>query len=95
MTIRALQLITCGYLNSEGINKIVHGFRHFYYAKILRGFNGDLPIAMKFTRHRNVQTMMIYYGSIKNESNLLQYYNAFEGLNSYLLLLIHITRSRK
>jgi integrase len=82
MTIRALQHIVNGYLKSLGIEKVVHGFRHFYCTKIVRGFNGDLAEAIKFTRHRNVQTVMIYYDSVKMESNLPQYYKAFEGLNS-------------
>jgi len=80
VTTRAIQHIVNGYLKELEIDKVVHAFRHFYCTAIVKGFNGDLAEAIKFTRHKNVETVMIYYDDINLENKLPDYYKAFDSV---------------
>jgi len=42
LTTRALRGIVKGYLNTLGINKTTHGFRHYFTTKLIKTYKGDL-----------------------------------------------------
>jgi len=80
VTTRTLQYIVNGYLKELEIDKVVHAFRHFFVTQIVKGFEGNLPEAQKFTRHKNIQTVMQYYDDLTIENRLPDYYRAFDSL---------------
>lgn len=64
LTTRGLRLTITKLFRSLGINKNVHGLRHFYVTKLVEEYPGDLFTVMGFTRHRSLEQLQIYNDSM-------------------------------
>ena len=80
LTTRGLRKIVTTVLRKCGIDKNVHSFRHRFTTQMIRNFDGSLLDVCTYTRHRTVETLMIYYDRIKKTENLPEYYKAFAGV---------------
>ena len=80
LTTRGLRKIVTDVLRKCGIDKNVHSFRHRFTTQMIRNFDGSLLDVCTYTRHKTVDTLMIYYDRIKKTENLPEYYKAFAGV---------------
>lgn len=81
MTTRAVREIVKEALTQLGIEKTVHGFRHYFTTTLIKTYKGDLLEVAQYTRHRGLEMLQVYNDSIKKQEDLPRYYNAFKGVN--------------
>jgi len=81
MTTRAIREIVKNALNQLGIEKTVHGFRHYFATTLIKTYKGDLLEVAQYTRHKGLEMLQVYNDSIKKQEDLPRYYNAFKGVN--------------
>jgi len=74
---RSIRMIIFDVFKKLGIQKTVHGFRHYFTTKLIDAYNGNLLEVAKFTRHRNLEMLQVYYDKINFDKNLPTFYNAF------------------
>jgi len=63
-------------LKDLGIQKTVHGFRHFYVTELLKSM--DLRDVRKFSRHRSLEMIMVYDDEVSTEQKSKQVFGAME-----------------
>lgn len=81
LTTRAIRKIVTGFLRQLGIEKGVHGFRHYFATKLIKVYKGDLLEVAQYTRHKGLEMLQVYNDSIKKQSDLPRFYNAFKGVS--------------
>lgn len=81
LSTRGLRQIIQQTLQSIGIYRTVHGFRHTFTTKLIKAYDGNLTTVARFTRHRNMDTLIIYNDEITHLSNLDNYHKAFNIVN--------------
>jgi integrase len=81
LTTRGLRLIVKEILNELGIEKTVHGFRHYFTTTLIKNYKGDLLEVATYTRHKGLEMLQVYNDAIKREADLPRYYNAFSGVS--------------
>jgi integrase/recombinase XerC len=81
LTTRGLRTIVKGALEAVGIEKNVHGFRHYFTTKLIKTYKGDLLEVARYTRHSSLEMLQVYNDSIKKEADLPRFYGAFEGVS--------------
>lgn len=77
LSTRGLRQIIQQTLHSIGINRTVHGFRHTYTTKLIKAYGGDLMTVAQFTRHRNMNMLIVYNDEVNSSANLNRFYKAF------------------
>lgn len=77
LSTRGLRQIVQQALQSIGIHRTVHGFRHTFTTKLIKAYDGNLTTVARFTRHRNMDTLIVYNDEITHASNLDRYHRAF------------------
>lgn len=80
LTTRTLRGIVKGYLNTLGIDKTTHGFRHYFTTKLIKTYKGDLLEVAQYTRHRSLEMLQVYNDNIKRQADLPRYYKTFAGV---------------
>ena len=80
LTTRGLRKIVTRVLLRCGIQKNVHSFRHRFVTQMIQNLDGSLLDVLTYTRHKSVETLLVYYDRMKKEENLPSYYAAFEGV---------------
>ncbi|MCX6724333.1 MAG: tyrosine-type recombinase/integrase [Candidatus Staskawiczbacteria bacterium] len=65
--------------NEIGINKTTHGFRHFYITTLLKKL--DVRDVRKFSRHRNLEMLIVYDDEIDIQNKTAEVFHCFDGLN--------------
>ena len=78
LSVRGLRFIIKSLLDEIDIHRTVHGFRHTFTTKLIKAYRGDLTTVARFTRHRNLETLVVYNDEINHSTNLGQYYDAFK-----------------
>jgi integrase len=78
ITTRALRGIVRSFLKDLGIEKVVHGFRHYFTTTLVKNYKGDLLQVAKYTRHRSLEMLQVYNDDIKSKDDLPRYYDAFK-----------------
>ncbi len=78
LSTRGLRHIIQETLQSIGVNRTVHGFRHTFTTKLIKAYDGNLTTVARFTRHRNMDTLIIYNDEVNHFNNLKNYENAFK-----------------
>jgi integrase/recombinase XerC len=63
-------------LKGLGIQKTIHGFRHFYVTELLKSM--DLRDVRKFSRHRSLEMIMVYDDEMSVEQKSKQVFSALE-----------------
>jgi len=81
LTTRALRGIVQTFLKELGIEKVVHGFRHYFTTTLVKNYKGDLLQVAKYTRHRSLEMLQVYNDNIKNKDDLPRYYDAFKEVS--------------
>lgn len=63
-------------LRELGIEKTVHGFRHFYVTELLKSM--DVRTVQRFSRHRSLETVMLYDDEVNTEQKAKQVFGVLE-----------------
>lgn len=80
LTTRGLRQIIKSSLKSIGIDKTVHGFRHYYTTTLIKSYKGELLRVAKYTRHSSTDMLMVYNDQVQDKSDLKRYYTTFAVL---------------
>lgn len=64
LTTRGLRATVTQLFNKLGIDRNVHGLRHFYVTKLIQEFPGELFMIQNFTRHRSLEQLAVYNDAI-------------------------------
>jgi integrase len=80
LTTRGLRLIIGQILKELGIDKTVHGFRHYFVTSLIRSYAGDLLTVAQYTRHRSLEMLQVYNDNIKRQEDLPRFYRTFQDL---------------
>ncbi len=80
LTVRGVFHIVTVYLQSLGINKSSHGFRHFFTTHLVRKYNGNLLAVARHTRHRGLGMLQVYWDDCNSADDVGKYEEAFNGL---------------
>jgi integrase len=75
---RTIKNIFKGLFKDLNIDNTTHGFRHSFTTRLIKAFNGDLTKVKKHTRHKQVETVMVYNDDLEVQADLPKYYNAFQ-----------------
>jgi len=81
LTTRGLRAIVSTKLNEVGIEKAVHGFRHYFTTRLINVYKGDLLEVARFTRHRGLEMLQVYNDNIKQKADLPRFFSAFDGVS--------------
>ena len=81
LTTRALRQLVKETLNDLGIEKTIHGFRHFFTTTLIKTYKGDLLEVAQYTRHKSLEMLQVYNDNIKKEADLPRFYKAFKGVS--------------
>lgn len=81
LTTRAVRGIVRDVLTGLGIDKSVHGFRHYFTTKLIKHYKGDLLKVQTYTRHNSVEMLQVYNDEINLEADLPNFYKVFESIN--------------
>lgn len=81
LTTRTIREIVTSFLKQLGIEKSVHGFRHYFTTTLIKTYKGDLLEVAQYTRHKGLEMLQVYNDSIKKQSDLPRYYNAFKEIS--------------
>lgn len=77
LTTRGLRLIVKNLLHEVSVEKTVHGIRHYYVTQLIRAYKGELLTVARYTRHRNLNMLIIYNDQDLIRGDLPNYYHAF------------------
>ncbi len=80
LTERGLRSIIKSILSDLGIDKDVHGFRHYFTTHLIKMMPGELTKVAQFTRHRSLEMLSVYNDALLDEENNTIFDNAFEPL---------------
>lgn len=81
LSTRSLRNLINPIFRKLGIEKTVHGFRHFFTTKLIQSYKGDLLEIARYTRHRSLEMLQVYNDSVKAKADLPRYYEVFKGVN--------------
>lgn len=81
LTTRTIREVVTSFLKQLGIEKSVHGFRHYFTTTLIKTYKGDLLEVAQYTRHKGLEMLQVYNDSIKKQADLPRYYNAFKGVS--------------
>jgi len=80
LTTRGLRQIIKTSLNNLGIDKTVHGFRHYYTTTLIKSYKGELLRVAKYTRHSSTDMLMVYNDQIEDKQDLNRYFASFDAV---------------
>jgi len=81
LTTRSLRRIVKNTLGELGIQKTVHGFRHYFTTKLIKVYKGDLLEVARYTRHSGLEMLQVYNDNVKKEADLPRFYGAFSEIS--------------
>jgi len=64
LTTRGLRAAVTHLFNKLGIDRNVHGLRHYYVTKLIQDFPGELFMVRSFTRHRSLEQLAVYNDAV-------------------------------
>jgi len=64
LTTRGLRATVTHLFNKLGVDRNVHGLRHYYVTKLIQEFPGELFMVQNFTRHRSLEQLAVYNDAI-------------------------------
>lgn len=80
LTTRGLRLIVTRLFEQLGIDRTVHGARHWYTTRLIQEYKSDLTTVAKYTRHRSLEMLSVYNDSVLANQDLPKYYAAFKEI---------------
>ena len=78
LTTRGLRQIIQNLFNELGIEKTVHGSRHFFTTELIKHYKSDLTTVARFTRHNSLEMLTVYNDEIASENDAELLSNAFQ-----------------
>jgi len=81
LTTRAVRETVKQTLNSLGIDKTTHGFRHYFTSTLIKTYKGDLLEVAQYTRHKSLEMLQVYNDNINHKADLPRFYGAFTGVS--------------
>lgn len=80
LTTKSIRCIIIPVFKKLGIDKTVHGFRHFFTTKLIKSYKGELLTVAKYTRHKSLEMLQVYFDNINHKADLPRYYATFDNL---------------
>ncbi len=80
LTERGLRGIVLGVFEQLGIEKNVHGLRHYFTTRLIQHMPGELITVSRFTRHQSLEMLQVYNDSVMSKEDVARYGLAFDGL---------------
>jgi integrase/recombinase XerC len=80
LTTRGLRMIVKDVMEMNGIEKTVHGFRHYFATQLIKNYDGDLLEISRYTRHRSIEMLQTYNDEVLEHGDLPKYYEVFESV---------------
>jgi integrase len=80
LTTRGLQSIIKGIFDELGIDRTVHGCRHYFASRLIQAMPGELATVARFTRHKSLETLEIYDDNRLMLRDVEHYRKAFDDL---------------
>jgi len=81
LTTRAIRDMIKEVLDTLGIKKTTHGFRHYFTTTLIKTYKGDLLEVAQYTRHKSLEMLQVYNDNINRKADLPRFYKAFNGVN--------------
>ncbi len=81
LTTKSIRNLINPILKELGIEKSLHGFRHFFVTKLVKAYQGDILQVVQYTRHKNLEMLQVYNDSVKMKADLPRFYQTFKGVN--------------
>ena len=78
LTTRGLRQIIQNLFNELGIEKTVHGSRHFFTTELIKHYKSDLTTVARFTRHNSLEMLTVYNDEIASENDAELLSKAFQ-----------------
>lgn len=78
LTTRGLRQIIQNLFSELGIEKTVHGSRHFFTTELIKHYKSDLTTVARFTRHNSLEMLTIYNDEIASENDTELLSKAFQ-----------------
>lgn len=78
LTTRGLLQIIQNLFNELGIEKTVHGSRHFFTTELIKHYKSDLTTVARFTRHNSLEMLTVYNDEIVSENDTELLSKAFQ-----------------
>ncbi len=79
LTSRTIKLEFKSLFENLGINKTVHGFRHYFITHLLKSF--DAATVRKFSRHKSLDMLIVYDDEINLSEKKEEVFACFEGVS--------------
>ena len=80
LTERGLRGIVLGVFEQLGIEKNVHGLRHYFTTRLIQHMPGELITVSRFTRHQSLEMLQVYNDSMMSKEDVARYSVAFDEL---------------
>lgn len=80
LTERGLRSIVLGVFEQLGIEKNVHGLRHYFTTRLIQHMPGELITVSRFTRHQSLEMLQVYNDSVISKEDVARYSLAFDEL---------------
>lgn len=77
LSTRGLRMIVKDLLGQLGIEKTVHGFRHYFTTALVKSYKSDLLRVARYTRHKSVEMLQVYDDAIVDKEDLQRFANTF------------------
>jgi integrase/recombinase XerC len=77
---RSVRQVVQDYLMELGIQKNVHGFRHYFTTRLIKIYKSDLTVVARYTRHRSLETLQAYNDAVIAEEDLPRFYGALSNV---------------
>lgn len=78
LTTRGLRQIIQNLFNELGIEKTIHGSRHFFTTELIKHYKSDLTTVARFTRHNSLEMLTVYNDEIASENDTELLSKAFQ-----------------
>lgn len=80
LTERGLRGIVLGVFEQLGIEKSVHGLRHYFTTRLIQHMPGELITVSRFTRHSSLEMLQVYNDSVMSKDDVSRFNLAFDKL---------------
>lgn len=77
LSTRGLRSIVKDLFTEVGIEKTVHGTRHYFTTTLVKSYKSDLLRVAKYTRHRSTDMLLVYNDNAIDIEDLKRYYLTF------------------
>lgn len=80
LTERGLRSIVLRVFEQLGIEKNVHGLRHYFTTRLIQHMPGELITVSRFTRHSSLEMLQVYNDSVMSKEDVSKFSLAFDSL---------------